>query len=576
MNLAAIEHRTEPAFVYAEAEDQVTIRLRTAAEDVRHVTVFYGDRVAVEKPAPLRSLSMERVASDGISDWYEVTFITPWPRLFYDFLLEDRTGEEVYFSPLGGTENHPADRTWFFQLPYIRREELVREPAWISGRTMYHIFPDSFASGERGLADRKKEIRRDDGGISRSLHGGTLKGITESLSYLKDLGIGILYLNPVFTADTPHHYDVADYYHVDPCLGTNRDMKELVNHAHELDIRVILDGVFNHCGPSFFAFRDVLKRGKDSPFLSWFYDMETPVVMNDPPQYACFAYEKHMPKLNTGNPDVRDYFCDVGASWIREMGIDGWRLDVANEIDHTFLRAFHEAVRREKPDAFLVAEVWEDAEGYLTYDQFDSTMDYPFTYLCRSFFAERSLSAEQFDRSMQRALMRYPWPVSAAQMNFLDSHDVPRFLSLCGGDRRRLHLAMFYLLTMPGVPSIFYGDECFLEGMQEQEYRRPMDWSCFDPCGVGPLIRLRRSTPVLTKGKVRTLLAKGQVLVLERYTEDTRAVMIYNNQDISVHFRREDLNIPAGGFVNAMTNEALKDELLLQPMEGLLFLENER
>ena len=339
--------------------------------------------------------------------------------------------------------------------------------AAICGAVMNMLLPDGKCdSNGKNLPDR----------ICKNHLGGTLKGICENLDYITKLGINCIYLNPIFEAASYHKYDTIDYFEIDPCFGNKADLKELVQQCHKRGIRVILDGVFNHCGADFFAFRDVRQKGKASRYYDWFYHLPETIQYVDPPDYEAFAYVKEMPKLNTGNPEVVEYLCNVGTYWIREADIDGWRLDVANEINHEFWRAFRHAVRTVKADLFLIGEIWEEAGIWLQGDQFDSTMNYTFSYLCRDFFGKGELSVSEFDAQMQQMIYRYPWQVSLAQMNFLDSHDIPRFLSYCNGNRKRMELAFFYLFMGVGVPSVFYGDEVYIEGMKEPEYRAAMDW----------------------------------------------------------------------------------------------------
>ena len=293
---------------------------------------------------------------------------------------------------------------------------------------------------EKQPNEQEIEIKNGEKAISGNRLGGTLSGIKANLDYLQQLGINCIYVNPVFAANSYHKYDTIDYFSIDPCLGTKKEAKELVEDCHARGIRVLFDGVVNHCGPDFFAFRDVLAHGEKSEYLDWFYGMQAPVDYKDPPNYEAFAYVKEMPKLNTGNPKVEQYLIKVGVYWIQEIGIDGWRLDVANEINHDFWRHFRAAVRAVKKDALLIGEIWEDAQCWLLGDQFDSTMNYRFSYLCTDFFAKRTMCAREFDEQMTKMIYRYPQQVSEIQMNFLDSHDIPRFLSYCGGDRRLQNL----------------------------------------------------------------------------------------------------------------------------------------
>ena len=304
--------------------------------------------------------------------------------------------------------------------------------------------------------------------------------------------------------------------------------------CHARGIRVLFDGVFNHCGPDFFAFRDVLAHGQKSEYLDWFYGMQAPVDYKDPPNYEAFAYVKEMPKLNTGNPKVEQYLIKVGVYWIQEIGIDGWRLDVANEINHDFWRHFRAAVRAVKKDALLIGEIWEDAQCWLLGDQFDSTMNYRFSYLCTDFFAKRTMCAREFDEQMTKMIYRYPQQVSEIQMNFLDSHDIPRFLSYCGGDRRKLRLACFYLIMGYGIPSVFYGDECYLDGKTETQYRQGMRWDTSDTF-AGDLkewISFRKTHEALKNGRYRGIwMEDGGLYAFLRENKEEKVLVIINNSD---------------------------------------------
>ena len=360
----------------------------------------------------------------------------------------------------------------------------------------------------------------------------------ENLDYIEDLGANCIYINPIFKANSYHKYDTVDYMDIDPCFGTIDDFKTLVKAAHKRGIKIILDGVFNHCGPDFFAFKDVLKKGKESKYVDWFYKLRFPIETKPYPNYEAFAYVASMPKLNTGNPEVLEYCCNVGRFWIRECGIDGWRMDVANEINHEFFREFKKAIREENPDSFLIGEIWENSENWLLGDQFDSTMNYTFISVCKEFFAEESINVQQFDEKIQKMIHRYPYPVSLAQMNFLDTHDVGRFLSFCHGDERKLELALAFMMCAPGIPSIFYGDEKAMEGLEEWEYRRPMEWdrktSVFD--FYKKWTHIRKGSKALSRGNYHTeyIDNENRVYAFSRQYEDEKKTVIFNASEKQV------------------------------------------
>ncbi|MCI7108514.1 MAG: glycoside hydrolase family 13 protein [Lachnospiraceae bacterium] len=538
MKKEAILHIPLSQYAYAEDECTLVIRLRAAKGDLKTCDVYYGDRVDPKPEIRTWQIRMERVASDDLYDYFEAKIKDRYRRICYYFLLDDEE-TQIYYCERGFCDTIVCSRTEYFQFPYIRREDIQAVPRWTKNLVMYHIFPDSFASGYRSLTGegRCTSVKNASGEECRSETklGGTLRGVRENLDYLSELGINCIYLNPLFAANSYHKYDTIDYFSIDPCFGTLADVKELVQDCHGRGIRVLFDGVFNHCGPDFFAFRDVLKKGRDSKYYNWFYDMPEPIRYEDPPNYEAFAYVKEMPKLNTGNREVEDYLIRVGTYWIQEADIDGWRLDVANEVNHGFWRHFRSAVRQVRPDAFLIGEIWEDSGCWLLGDQFDSTMNYRFSYLCKDFFAERTMSVSEFDAQMIRMIYRYPSPVALAQMNFLDSHDIPRFLSACHGDRRRLELALFYLMTAYGIPSIFYGDEYCIEGVTEQEYRRAMPWETGDSLVIKlrDWITLRKSHSALCTGSYRSVRCRDKdgIYVFLREDETERVLVLLNNSD---------------------------------------------
>lgn len=569
----AVLHIPLSQYAYAISEDTITLRIRTAKDDLRSIAVFYGDRVAYEEPIPVTKVSMHKCASDDLFDYYEAIITTDLTRICYYFGLEDNDTTTYYYSR-GFTSLMNAHRTEYFQFPYIRREDIINIPSWAYNSVMYHIFPDSFANGQRTIDKSKALTITTYKGSSFSRLGGTLRGIIDNLDHIKDLGVNLIYLNPIFIANSYHKYDTIDYFNIDPCIGSNEDFKELVTKIHQNGMRIILDGVFNHCGPDFLAFKDVLKNGEKSKYINWFYKLKFPIEYKDPPNYECFAYVKEMPKLNTGNPEVRDYICKVGQYWIKEYGIDGWRLDVANEVDHDTWRAFKNAVLTVRPDALLIAEIWEDADVWLKGDQFHCAMNYTFTYLCRDFFAQNKINAIEFDQQMQKAIMRYPRPVANAQMNFLDSHDVPRFLSYCKGNIKKLALAYFYLIMAPGIPSIFYGDECLISGVTEYEYRSPMDWNNIDNEFSSYLKRwilVRNNSDPIKKGDYTTIYADNDGLyIFKREYNDQAVFVVINNSDKDISVVPDDVRSLLYNKSDLITNKIVNDPFSFKALSGYI------
>lgn len=577
----AIFHSTDSEYCHALDCHTIVIRLRAKRGDLTRCVLCYGDRVYPKEIVRVDTAEMTIAASDELFDYFEAVIQTDLTRICYYFILSDRT-ESVYYYGYAFHQKLDYNRNLYFQLSYVRREDIADVPAWAEEAILYEIFPDSFASGFGFITGARKETpvvcgagavtqelitgvqkefpvgcgsttgaqhgNSENAGImrnqilSKSKLGGTLRGIIENLPYLENLGINCLYLTPIFTAGEYHKYDTIDYFSVDPCFGDMDTLKELVSECHGRGIRVILDGVFNHCGENFFAFRDVLENGEKSRYKDWFFIRDYPVRTN-PPNYECFAYVKSMPKLNTGNPEVVAYFTEVGRYWIREAGIDGWRLDVANEVNHDFWRAFRKAVSSVKPDAFLIGEIWFDAREWLMGDQFDSLMNYGFAYACIDFFAKRVIHVKQFDDRMGYLRMRYKKNIQQAQMNLLDSHDVPRFLSLAGGDIRKLKLAVLFMMTHVGIPTIYYGDEKGMDGLKEDDYRKPMLWRDTQTSReltdfYRKLISIRKENMDLMTGEYKTIDADliRNTLVYARETNGKRLYVILNNSEFPVQY----------------------------------------
>jgi cyclomaltodextrinase len=488
INREAVLHIPLSNYAFANSEHRLTIRIRTQKDNISGCTLYYGDRACTTTPVVFDEVLMEIKARDEYFDYYEATFETPFQRVCYYFKLQNE-GEWIYYYSERFTKEL-ADiyfegsilegRSEYYQYPYILKDEIPDVPNWFKKTVVYNIFPDSFACGKYNPPAQPKEVVLENGKVCKSRLGGKLKGIFENLDYIQALGFNCIYLNPIFAAGEYHKYDTIDYYHIDPCFGTNEEFKSLVEELHKREMKIIIDGVFNHCSWEFFAFEDVMEKGEESKYLNWFYQLKLPLRRplseKEKPDYACFAYERKMPKLNTSNEGVQKYFANVGAYWIREYKLDGWRLDVANEIDRNFWRKFREAVKRENKEAILIGEVWENAESWLRGDAFDSTMNYEFRRICRDYIIGDNKNALAAAKQLEQMRLRYPTNLVNGQLNLLDSHDVPRFLSICKGDQRKWKLACILLMLLPGVPSLFYGDEQAICGIKENEYRNPMVW----------------------------------------------------------------------------------------------------
>ncbi len=531
MNLAALLHIEKSSYAYAYSDRKLHFRLRTAKDDVRNACIVLAKKHEWEKK---RRYPMRKVATDRLFDYYQFEYETDDPRLGYYFEVSDDR-ETLVYCESGVFETFDDANCYFhyFQFPYISPIDVDTVPGWMKSAVFYQIFVERFSNGDPSN-DPQNLSRWNEPPTPTSFYGGDLQGVIDKLDYLAELGVTGLYLNPIFESPSNHKYDTADYRQVDGAFGSKETLCRLVELAHRNGMRVLLDGVFNHCGYRFAPFQDVLQNGEDSFYKDWFY-LEGFPVTSDPCNYKTFSADYRMPKLNTANPALRRYILDTVSYWTRETGIDGWRLDVSDEVDHFFWRAFRETVKAINPEAVILGENWHNAYPWLMGDQFDSVMNYPVTKSCIQFFAQGQTDALTFSEDLSTYLMWNYEQVDYAMLNLLDSHDTMRFLTCCGGDKRRLRLAVLFLFSYVGAPCIYYGSEIGMEGKGDPDCRRTFDWdeahwdhslrAFYKRC-----IALRRAHPALQSGGVR-LSAQNGVFLLEREGSGERLLTLLNNTD---------------------------------------------
>jgi neopullulanase len=453
-------------------------------------------------------------------------------------------------------------------------------PAWVRDAVFYQIFPDRFATSTRVPKPGPMEPW-DAPPTPTGFKGGDLLGVVEHLDYLVELGINAIYFNPIFSSASNHRYHTYDYMRVDPLLGGDAALRELIDTCHARGIRVVLDGVFNHASRGFWPFHHVMEVGGASPYREWFYlneeyleagrqlraFEETARVILDTAEvpedrrlglnslrelgYRAWWDLPALPKLNTDNPHVREYLLSVAEHWIR-FGIDGWRLDVAEEIPDQFWREFRERVKALDPEAYIVAEIWDEKPQYLMGDMYDALMNYPFMDAVASFVgasrldrrvlsqhfalneAIRPEDGPTFASRIAHLLEIYPPEVTAVQLNLLDSHDTPRFLSIVGGDVSSLRLATLIQMTMPGAPCIYYGGEIGMIGEQDPGSRAAFPWAHPDGWDhdllayMREVIALRRGNAALRDGAVRFVDAAGEAVAYLRSAGDDAFVVVVN------------------------------------------------
>ncbi|MFC4098198.1 alpha-glycosidase [Paenibacillus xanthanilyticus] len=560
MNLHAVYHRAKGNWSYAYDATTLHIRIRTERDDVDRVDLICGDKYDWVNTKLI--VPMKRMLSDRLFDYWEAAVEPPHRRLVYYFGLHDKKGS-AYLLEKGFLETEPENAYHgVFDFPYMNPIEIFTPPAWVKDAVFYQLFPERFANGD---PSNDPEGVEPWGGAPtpKNFFGGDLQGVIDHLDHLTELGVNAIYFNPLFEATTNHKYDTADYMKVDPHFGTNETLKTLVEACHERGIRVMLDAVFNHCGKTFPPFVDVLENGQDSKYADWFHVRDWPLRLEGyVPTYETFGFEPIMPKLNTENAEVKAYLLGVARYWIEEIGIDGWRLDVANEVDHHFWREFRQTVKAINPEAYILGEIMHDAMPWLQGDQFDAVMNYPFTNAVLEFFGQSKTDAFRFANSISAQLASYQRQVNEVSFNLLGSHDTPRLLTVCQGSAERAKQATLFQLTFPGVPCIYYGDEVGLDGENDPHCRKCMEWDrskrdeeLFD--FFKQAIRLRKSHDALRTGEIRFLqaLPGDDRLIYERWNNDERFLILMNTRSKPSELSAE---VTPGRWTDAFSGQVLE------------------
>lgn len=433
----------------------------------------------------------------------------------------------------------------------------VHPPPWVRESVFYQIFPDRFYNGDP-KSDPPGVRPWGEPPTAQSFFGGDLWGVVEKLDYLEDLGVTALYLTPIFRASTNHRYDTEDYFQVAPVLGGNAALRTLVAELHRRGMRIILDGVFNHCGSGHPFFREALAT-PTSPYRDWY------VWEEEEPGYSCWAGLPTLPEWNHDHPAVRAYLLSVVRYWLEHYEIDGWRLDTVEYLPPDFVREIYRTVKEVHPEAYVLGEVMGLGTPWFRHRALDGVMHYRLWEAMVHFFAKGDWNAPRFSQYLWHIWRSYPSWANFSSYTLLGSHDKPRFLTLAGGDERRLLLAMAFLFAYPGAPAIYYGDEVGLMGGEDPDCRRCFPWEgvrAADPLRweVRRLAHQRREHVELQRGGLRFLWAKGWALLLSRAYRGSEVLLALN-----AGAEEAALPLPAGRFREGEGGELTSGTLRLPP-----------
>ncbi len=602
------------------SENQIEFKAKTHINDVENVYLIKNSEI----------IKMEKIASDNSYDYFNtiINADVKKTKFRYCYLYEDGS-EKLYLLQNEFSKLNDENKYFTYSSEIV---EPFFTPDWVKNGIIYQIFPERFHNGNKqndpdfkewyyegvnippsngqlykkyteyyhleddwynhaGLKKSPYHLPNDEGYQPdyNSFYGGDIKGIKDKLDYLEDLGVTIIYFNPLFEAKSNHKYDAVDYMKIDPHFGTNDDFKSLVKDAHSRGIKIIIDCAFNHTGETFWAFQESLKKGPKSKYYDWYEWKKWPLPdkykisslkdgsFKPIDYYECWWGFGHMPNLNFDfshpnqaenniknieladpNWEVVNYILDVSEFWIKEMDIDGFRLDVPNEVPFWFWKLFNEKVKSLKPDAYLVGELWSNAVDWVNSDYYDAVMNYAyFKDPVMRFFNSRSCNAKTFNKDLIQGLHTYPTQATQVMMNLIDSHDTFRFLESCNGDIKRLELAVLFQMTYVGTPHIWYGDEIGMMGGHDPDCRRPFNWlyeqnekSKELRNHYKKLISIRKQYSSLTTGKFKTILTDGMTYGFEREDDQSKMIILINNDT-----KRNNISISVddGKYIDLLT-----------------------
>ncbi|PKF87644.1 alpha-glycosidase [Bacillus sp. BA3] len=544
MEFSSIHHRPNDNYGYPINTETLHIRLRTKKQDISSVGLIFGDPYISDNGQwQYEELPMSLSGSDNRYDYWHIYVKPPYRRIRYGFKVTSEE-ESAFYTEKGFFKEAPRDPGCYFAIPYLHQNEVFGAPEWVKDTIWYQIFPERFANGNPDNdPEGVKPWGSEDPAVD-NFFGGDFEGIIEHLDYLENLGINGIYFTPIFHAHSNHKYDTIDYRSIDPQFGTKETLKTLIAECHKRNIRVMLDAVFNHSGYYFPPFQDLLEKGEKSKYKDWFHPHSFPLKGGERPNYETFGFFESMPKLNTANPEVKEYLLEVSAYWIKEFDIDAWRLDVANEVDQPFWREFRTTVKKIKPDLYILGEIWHDSMPWLRGDQFDAVMNYPFTNQVFRLVASQTIKAREFTEEMTAIYHSYPTNVFDVTFNLLGSHDTPRIYTDCGEDLARAKLIHAILLTFNGSPCIYYGDEIGLTGGMDPGCRKCMVWEEEKQNTellneIKALIHLRKEERLLSNdGKFKFLDTAGNenIVAYQKYNEKRSVVVLINPTDVQQSF----------------------------------------
>lgn len=521
-----VVHFSDFNYAYAISNDTLNIRIKVRNGIFDSIIIYYKN--LYDHGPNISSKAMVKILDDGYHSLYETAIQVKEKHFKYYFELQKKS-EIINYTADGFVTNPIASN--FFYYPFINDDEIITPPKWAEGEIIYQVLIDRFFDGDP--SNNPQNCKPIDMLPDReTYYGGDFKGIIKKLDYIKSLGTKIIYLSPLFLSPTYHKYDVKDYYKIEDIYGGEEGLIELVQAAHDKDIKIVLDCVFNHCSVENELFQDVIKKGENSKYKDWFFIENFPVNV-EKCNYDTFAgVVPTMPKFNTSNQEVIKYLTDAAVYWTKRLNIDGWRLDVADEVACRFWREFNRRLKEINPEILIIGEVWNHATKWMQGDQFDTITNYKYRKWLIDFLSNK-IDSTIFWKQLSRNKMLYKTPAYNYLVNLVGSHDTIRFNTLLKNDKIH-YLALALMLTMDGIPLIYYGDEVGIEGGDDPDNRRAFRWddtSKEELKQIQAIGQLRANSCTLKKGSIMPLCIDPQIIAFQRKYKNETLLVIANFSD---------------------------------------------
>lgn len=553
------QHFETREYIYPVNRNTLYLKLYLNSKEDYQVSVVYWKRfheeVTTTRAMINRSLDEKSPYYTGVIESNE-----PIHYIRYYFKLSNHK-ETVFYTPWGIETGEPQK---YFEYMYVNTFDLMCEVKSFQNQIGYHLFLDRFYNGDL-TNDPSGTANWNEAPTRENFFGGDIEGLRLKLPYLHDLGVSVLFLLPIFHASSNHKYDTIDYFEIDPAYGTMEEFKSLVHEIHQFGMKIVLDGVFNHIGYYSPIFQDVIQNGLKSKYYGWFY-IQGDSIDTEKINYECVGDYKWMPKLNYSSNELRQYIISVGKYWIQETDIDGWRLDVADEVDYTFWGDFRRELKPMK-DIILVAETWKDGKDLLRGDQMDSVMNYRLRELIINFLTHDALTVKRLNNRIEKLLFEYPEVTHHTLYNHLSSHDTARVMNVLQSNHHLLKLAIVMQMTLPGLPVIYYGDEIGMDGENDPDSRKTMKWNMIGNeiyIFTKKMIQFRKSNSALLKGEYKTVQIDFNIYSYLRIDQN-QAILVLINRYQSDHV----LVVKPSDYIKTKTKTNRLDEItIIIPSQG--------